>query len=151
VPVRSARLLERAAYHEAGHCAAAIAFGIPIIGVIVEGDAGHLYRGHHQERADFGLESIVTMSLAGPAAEELFCGPIADGSDRADYEIARHYLSRQFDPPKVGAEIARLRDDAERLVRTPWAQHCIRLLAAALLRHGTFTGDQIGGMIAADA
>jgi hypothetical protein len=45
VPVRSARLSERAAYHEAGHCAAAIAFGIPIIGVIVEGDAGHLYRG----------------------------------------------------------------------------------------------------------
>jgi hypothetical protein len=44
VPVRPARLSERAAYHEAGHCAAAIAFGIPIIGVIVEGDAGHLYR-----------------------------------------------------------------------------------------------------------
>jgi hypothetical protein len=47
------------------------------------------------------------LCLAGPAGEELFCGPIANGSDRADYEIARHYLARQFDSLKVGAEIAR--------------------------------------------
>jgi len=142
---------KRAAYHEAGHCAAAIAFGIPIVHVTIEADAGHLYRGHYRERADLALECIVTMCLAGPAAEELFCGPIADGSDRTDYEMAKHYLARQFDPLKVGAEIARLRDAARRLVRTAWAQERIRLLAAALLQYGALSGDEIGVMIAADA
>jgi hypothetical protein len=48
------------------------------------------------------------------------------------------------------AEIARLRD-AERLVRTQWAQECIRLVADALLRHGTLTGDEIGVKVAAHA
>ena len=33
--------------------------------------------------------------------------------------------------------MARYRDAAQRLVRSPWAHHCIRLLADALLRQGT--------------
>ena len=33
--------------------------------------------------------------------------------------------------------MARYRDAARRLVRSPWAHHCIRLLADALLRQGT--------------
>jgi plasmid stabilization system protein ParE len=118
---------ERAAYH-----------------VSIEADAGHLYRGHYRERADLALECIVTMCLAGPAAEELFCGPIEDGSDRADYEMAKHYLARRFGPLHLAAEIARLRDAARRLVRTAWAQHRIRLIAEALLQRGTLTGDEIG-------
>jgi hypothetical protein len=137
---------ERAAYHEAGHCAAASAFGIPIIAVTIEADAGHLYRGHYRERADLALECIVTMCLAGPAAEELFCGPIADGSDRADYEMARYYLARRFEPLRIGAEIARLRDAADRLVRTAWAEERIGLIADALLQHGTLTGEEICGL-----
>ena len=141
----------RAAYHEAGHCAAAITYGIPIIAVTIEADAGHLYRGHYRERADLALECMVTFCLAGPAAEEFFCGPIEDGADRADYEMARHYLKRQFTPLQLATEFERLRDAAHRLVRTPWAQQRIRLLAAALLRRGTLTGDEIGTMIAADA
>jgi hypothetical protein len=63
--------------------------------------------------------------------------------------MARHYLSRRSDPLQIGAEIARLRDAARRLVRTAWAQHRIRLVAAALLRHETLTGDEI--VIVADA
>jgi hypothetical protein len=89
--------------------------------------------------------------LGGSGGGGTVRGPIANGSDRADYEIARHYLARQFDSLKVGAEIARLRDAAQRLVRTPRAQHRIRLVADALLQHGTLTGDQIGGVIAANA
>jgi hypothetical protein len=27
--------------------------------------------------------------LAGPVGEQAFCGPITDGSDQADYEMAR--------------------------------------------------------------
>ena len=33
--------------------------------------------------------------------------------------------------------MARYRDATQRLVRSPWAHHCIRLLADALLRQGT--------------
>jgi hypothetical protein len=137
---------ERAAYHEAGHCAAAIAFGIPIVHVSIEAEAGHLWRGHYRERADLALECIVTLCLAGPAAEEFFVGPINDGSDRADYEMARYYLARQFGPLHVEAEIVRLRDAAERLVRTAWAEQRIRLVADALLQHGTLTGEEICGL-----
>jgi hypothetical protein len=86
---------------------------------------------------------MVTFCFAGPAAEELFCGALDDGSDRADYEMAKHYLSRRFGPLQIGAEIARLRDAAERLVRTPWAQHRIGLIAGALVRHGTLTGEEL--------
>jgi hypothetical protein len=145
--VRSASLLERAAFHEAGHCAAAITFGIPIISVTIEAGAGHLYRGGYRERADLALECIVIMSLAGPAAEEFFCGPIEDGTDRADYAMARHYLARRFDPLRIGAEIGRLRNAAQRLVRTPFARRHIPLIAEALLRRGTLAEDEIGGMI----
>ena len=33
------------------------------------------------------------------------------------------------------------------MIATPWAQQRIRLIAAALLRHGILTGDQIGVMV----
>ena len=42
-----ASLSERTAYHEAGHCAAAIAFGIPIIRVTIASDVPHLHRGRY--------------------------------------------------------------------------------------------------------
>jgi hypothetical protein len=38
----AASLSERAAYHEAGHCAAAIAFGIPVIRVSIDSATPHL-------------------------------------------------------------------------------------------------------------
>jgi hypothetical protein len=85
----------------------------------------------------------VTLCLSGPAAEQLFCGPIEDGSDQANYEMARRHLSQQFNPLHVGAEFARLKDAARRLVRTPWAEQRIRLLAAALLRCGTLSAEEI--------
>ena len=60
-------------------------------------------------------------------------------------------LARYYGPLQVEAEIACFRDAADRLVSDPWAQDRIRLIAAALLRQGTLTGDEIGVMIAADA
>jgi hypothetical protein len=39
--------------------------------------------------------------------------------------------------------MARYRDAAQRLVRSPWAQQRIRLLADALLRTGSLSGDEI--------
>ena len=50
--------------------------------------------------------------------------------------MARQCLARCVaNPLRVAAELARYRDDAQRLVRSAWAQHRIRLLANALLEH----------------
>jgi hypothetical protein len=134
----------RCAYHEAGHVTAALAFAIPIIRVTIADGTPHLHRArYHAPDADFGLECMVTLCLSGPEAEREFCGAITDNSDRIDHEMARDYLARQLNPLQVGAELVRCRDAAQRLVRSPFAHHRIRLLADALLRHGTLSGEQI--------
>jgi hypothetical protein len=67
----------RCATHEAGHATAALAFAIPIIRVTIADDRPHLHRAHYRALdADLGLESIVTLCLAGPEAEREFCGPM---------------------------------------------------------------------------
>ena len=84
------------------------------------------------------------LCLAGIAAEELFCGPIPDGGDLADLRMAREHLSRAIaDPLQAAAELSRCRAAAERLVRSAWAQQRIRVLADALLRCGTLSGEEI--------
>ena len=59
-----ANLLERAAYHEAGHATAAIAFGIPIIRVTIAEGAPHLHRDGWHVAPDLGLECIVALYFA---------------------------------------------------------------------------------------
>jgi hypothetical protein len=124
---------------------AALAFGIPIISVTIENGTPHLHRGRYRAQHDAGLECMATLCLAGPAAEAYFCGSIQDGADRIDIDMARQYLARRFEPLRIAVEIARLCDAAERLVRTPWAEQRIRLVADALLRRGTLTGEDIAG------
>ena len=127
-------LRRRCAIHEAGHAVAALAFAIPIIRVSIADDRPHLHRARYRAPHDCGLECMVTLCLAGPAAEREFCGPITDNSDRVDYEMARAYLARQLHPLQVGAELARYRDAAQRLVRSAWTTRHIRLLAGALMQ-----------------
>jgi hypothetical protein len=86
---------------------------------------------------------MATLCLAGPAAEAYFCGSIEDGADRIDIDMARQYLARRFHPLRIAAEIARLRDAADRLMRTPWAQQRIEMIAAALLERCTLSGADI--------
>jgi hypothetical protein len=141
---------ERRAYHEGGHCAACIVFGIPIISVSITGDVPHMLRSRwHAPDGIIGVEAMTTLCLAGPAAEEFFCGKIEDGSDRIDYQMARGYLARRFDPLRVELEIGRARAGARRLIIDQ--EQRIRAIANALLQHGTLTGDEIGVMIASDA
>jgi hypothetical protein len=64
--------------------------------------------------------------------------------------MARRYLSECCDPLWIGVMLARHKDAADKLVRTPWASSRIRLIATALLRHGTLTGEQIEGLTATD-
>jgi hypothetical protein len=131
------------AIHEAGHAAAAIAFGIPIVSVSIEADPPHLFRGRYQAaQADLRLSRLVVMCLSGAAAEELFCGP-GDNGGRVDRAIARGYLASRFDPLQVEVEMARLHGAAHRLVRTRLVSARIRVIAAALLKYGTLSGQAL--------
>jgi hypothetical protein len=135
-------LQRRCATHESGHTVAALTFGIPIIRVTIE-NKPHLHRGRYRAPHDYGLECMTVLCLAGPEAERELCGPITDGSDQTDYQMAYEYLSRQLNPLHAAAELVRYRDAAQRLVRSPWAHHRIHLLADALLQHGTLSSEEI--------
>jgi hypothetical protein len=84
------------------------------------------------------------MCLSGPEAETLFCGPIRDCGCDEDYAIASSYLSRQFSSPlRIAAELRAGYRRAARLVRTAQARDRICLIADALLRKGTLSGEDI--------
>jgi len=134
---------QRCAVHEAGHAGACLCLGIPITAVTIDAANPHCTRARYRPQHEAGLECLVTMCLAGPMAEVMACGPITDGGDQTDYQMARDYLARRFGPLQIGAEIARLRDAAARLVRTQWARQRIETIAAALLQLQTLTGAQI--------
>jgi hypothetical protein len=68
----------REAYHEGGHCVAALAYSIPIISVSIANGVPHLHRARYRAPHDLGLECMVTLCLSGPAAEELFFGSVTD-------------------------------------------------------------------------
>jgi hypothetical protein len=93
----TASVRERASWHEAGHCAAAITYGAPIISVSIDSDKPHMHRAHYRAPPDLGTEAMSILALAGPASEEYFCGPIDDGSDQTDIAMTRQYLSRRYD------------------------------------------------------
>jgi hypothetical protein len=81
------------------------------------------------------------MALAGAAAEQLFCGSSRSG--RRDDEVARRYLAEAASPAGVEAEVASLRAWAAWLVRTPWGRKRNRLVAEALLVHGTLDREAV--------
>jgi hypothetical protein len=132
----------RCAYHEASHATAAQILGVPIVSVSL--NPPNMHRGRYTAEHAFGLECLTVLCLAGIAGEELFCGPITDGGDEPDLRMAREQVSRAIaDPLRVGIELARCRVAAERLVSSKFAQDRIKVLAAALLQHGTLRGEEI--------
>ena len=136
---------ERCAIHEAGHCVAAIVYGIKILSVGL--DPPNMHRGRYTVEHTFGLECLTVLCLAGIAAEELFCGPIEDGGDEPDLRMAREHLARAIaNPLRAVQELARCRAAAERLVSSKFAQERIAKLAEALLARGTLSGEEIHGI-----
>jgi hypothetical protein len=134
----------RIAVHESGHCVAALTYGVPIIHVTIAADGPHLFRDCFSMPANLALESLCVLCLSGPAAEEYFCGRVNDGGDETDYDMAREYLARAgCDTLTVEAGIKQARDGADRLVRTPWAEQRIRVIAGALLKRGILSGAEI--------
>ena len=41
-------------------------------------------------------------------AEALLCGRIDDGSDQTDYDMARPYLTREFEPLQLATKLKRI-------------------------------------------
>ena len=58
-----------------------------------------------------------------------------------DRAMARRYPEEHYSEAQLGLQLARMRTAAERLVSSE--QTRIEIIAAALLRHGTLSGDQI--------
>jgi hypothetical protein len=98
-------------------------------------------RGRFQRTRHRAIEHLCIISLAGPAAEELFCGPITDSGDKVDLRIARGYLEPYFPAIALGAHLHRLRAAAQRLVID--AKPKIKLIADALIAYGSLTGDEV--------
>jgi hypothetical protein len=132
---------KRAAIHEAGHVAAALALGLPVITVTIEDGRPHLLRDRFRRERSSATEALAVVCLSGPAAEALFFGPPDDGSDRIDLDMARRYLRDCFADDQIELQMMRMSQAAERLVVSERAK--IATVAAALLRHGTLSGDQI--------
>jgi hypothetical protein len=87
------------------------------------------------------VECLTTLCLSGSAAEALICGPITDDSDMTDRAMARRYLEEHYGEAQLALQLQRMQLAAERLVASERAK--IEFIAAALLRHGTLSGDQI--------
>jgi hypothetical protein len=134
---------ERIAHHEAGHCCAALIYNIEILNASIDAlGPPHVQQGSFRLPPHLHRESAGVFYLSGGAAEQLFFGTIPEGHDGADIANCREYLLMNgVDVFTVGAEMARLRSAADRLVASE--RDRIRLIAEALLRHGRLTGEQI--------
>jgi hypothetical protein len=140
---------QRCAWHEASHCAAALALGIPLISVTIDGGS-YMHRAFYRAAtAELGIETMCILCLAGPAGEDFYLGKFDDDAHDGDYQQAHEVLSRQYGPLEIGAALLRFRDAADKLVRSPFGRARIPVIADALLRHGSLTGEAIAALTTA--
>jgi hypothetical protein len=136
----------RAAHHEAGHCVAAEATGVPVKRATIEPAGGGrvLIRkgivGDIRTVAEFkrAVEDKVVVLLSGPVAE---CFYVCDDVDElhkygsTDLARAAEWHERQ------GLDLPRLRRRAADLVERRWDE--VARVARALTARGTLTGSEI--------
>jgi hypothetical protein len=139
---------QRTAIHEAGHCVAAVQLGVPVIGATIDPRRPHFTRDGFRRSRNLALEHLCLICLSGPAAEELFCGPIADAGDKLDLAQARAFIADGYNEFMRPYELARLRNAAENLVRSHWARERIKRLAAALIDQGSLAAEAIYALTA---
>ena len=133
---------ERVATHEAGHCVAALTFGIPILSVTID-QAPNMHRGAYRAEHACGLEYLTVLCLAELRVRSCSADRSPMAATNPICAWRARIFARHFDPLRAAAELARCRDLAQRLVRSVWAEQRIRVLADALLRCGTLSGEEI--------
>jgi hypothetical protein len=105
-----------------------------------------MHRAAYRAPPGIGVEVMTVLALAGPCAEEVYCGKIDDGSDWVDVQMAREYLGRKYNALQIGFQLNRHRDAADALIRSAWARARIYAIANSLLRCGSLTGEQIAAL-----
>jgi hypothetical protein len=137
-----------AAYHEAGHCAAMLAFNDPIALATVDGEAGSvtrpLYRSYRLDGRAGRIRALeyITTCLAGPEAERRIREPPPEAvaTDRA-MAVALGRRLCAGDWREARALVEDLEATARELVAAYWT--VIERIAAALDARGALTGGEI--------
>jgi hypothetical protein len=142
--------LERIAYHEAGHAAAAWASGLPIRYVTIAPDQetetlGHMMpgknpAGFHPDRnmsanARDRIERQLICTFAGPEAEARFAGRRSRIHASGDHHQAVDLASRvYFDGEQLRLYLRLQQLSARALIGQTWVWQAVEALACALLQ-----------------
>jgi hypothetical protein len=134
----NAALRQRICIHEAGHAAAALCFGLPILSVSIS--PPRLLRQRSRPLA----EAWLTVCFSGAAAERLHIGGKFDEcGEIEDYRMAHRFLCGRCPLVEIGLRIDTAMLAAERLIKTDWARNAVRKIAAALHERGVLSGDDV--------
>jgi len=97
---------DRRAVHEAGHAAACLTYGAPIVSISSASGRAYLHRGRWQPPAAIAVEAMATVCLAGAAAEAMICGG-DDLGDAIDIEMAMACLRSAYSGLDLQRQFAR--------------------------------------------
>jgi hypothetical protein len=151
------------AYHEAGHAAVAVWFGLQLERVELTPDHP-VHAGCCQEKVDdphalslaleLGAEEVIrpqiTILLAGRAAQQKGGVDHVPGADHHDLELARKMAALMAGCASEAEEVLdRSRVETRQLLDTPAVWAGVEALAGALLVEGRIEGDQAHRILAA--
>jgi hypothetical protein len=129
--------LYRAAYHEAGHCVAALRFALPLLEVVIHPDGTGCTK--YARRLGVGeVERWAVSAFAGIEAEVDRFGNAPIEEDQHAIARALAALGLDWGEPRLDG----FRERARALVREE--RRAIGTVAAALLRRRHMSGDEVG-------
>jgi len=132
-----------AAYHEAGHAVAALAYRLPVVEARLQGDGGEV----RFDQAAATQRQLAVVTAAGPVAELRRCGGIdlhgawgrgGRGSDRRLLDAAADRLAGRLDAAARQHLLDGIASAAHRLLGDHWP--AVTAVARALLRRGRLSG-----------